>query len=79
MNAAEVIVHAVQNGREQCEDRRFFAYFDNCLIDAKFGIIRMSRRRAIRQAEAGVAKTMIERTDIKPERLAPDTAYRSGS
>src|SRR5258708_28889845 len=39
--------------------------------------------RAIRQAEVGAAKTMIERTeerfDIKPERLAADTAYGSGA
>jgi hypothetical protein len=38
--------------------------------------------RAIRQAEVGAAKTMIERTkerfDIKPKRLAADTAYGSG-
>jgi DDE family transposase len=37
--------------------------------------------RAIRQAEVGAAKTMIERTEerfnIKPERLAADTAYGS--
>src|SRR2546430_17037549 len=44
----------------------------------------MSRRRAaIRQAEIGASKTMIERTqerfDIKPERLAGDTAYGSGA
>jgi DDE family transposase len=39
--------------------------------------------RAIRQAEVGAAKIMIERTeerfDIKPERLAADTAYGSGA
>jgi len=38
--------------------------------------------RAIRQAEVGAAKTMIERTeerfDIKPKLLAADTAYGSG-
>ncbi len=38
--------------------------------------------RAIRQAEVGAAKTMIERTEerfnIKPKRLAADTAYGSG-
>ena len=37
----------------------------------------------IRQAEVGAAKTMIERTeqrfDIKPERLAGDTAYGCGA
>jgi hypothetical protein len=39
--------------------------------------------RAIRQAEVGAAKTMIDRTeecfDIKPERLAADTAYGSAA
>jgi transposase len=61
----------------------FFAYADNYLIDVKFGIIvDVEASRAIRQAEVGAAKTMIERTearfDIKPERLAADTAYGSG-
>jgi transposase len=58
----------------------FFAYADNYLIDVKFGIIMdVEASRAIRQAEVGAAKTMIERTEqrfgIKPERLAADTAY----
>jgi hypothetical protein len=62
----------------------FFAYADNYLIDVKFGIIMdVAASRAIRQAEVGAAKTMIERTeerfDIKPERLAADTAYGSAS
>src|SRR5436190_1381888 len=62
----------------------FFAYADNYLIDVKFGIIMyVEASRAIRQADVGAAKTMIERTeqrfDIKPERLAADTAYRSGA
>src|SRR6202048_2208967 len=62
----------------------FFAYADNYLIDVKFGIIMdVEATRAIRQAEVGAAKTMIERTeerfDIKPERLAADTAYGSGA
>jgi transposase len=61
----------------------FFAYADNYLIDVKFGIIMdVEATRAIRQAEVGAAKTMIERTeerfDIKPQRLAADTAYGSG-
>jgi transposase len=60
----------------------FFAYADNYLIDVKFGIIMdVEATRAIRQAEVGAAKTMIDRTeecfDIKPERLAADTAYGS--
>jgi len=58
----------------------FFAYSDNYLIDVKVGIIMdVEASRAIRQAEVGASKTMIERTqerfDIKPERLAGDTAY----
>src|SRR5205823_3909758 len=62
----------------------FFAYSDNYLIDVKFGIIMdVEASRAIRQAEVGAAKTMIKRTeqrfDIKPERLAGDTAYGSGA
>ena len=62
----------------------FFAYADNYLIDVKFGIIMdVEASRAIRQAEVGAAKTMIERTekcfDIKPERLATDTAYGSAA
>jgi transposase len=61
----------------------FFAYADNYLIDVKFGIIMdVEASRAIRQAEVGAAKTMIERTEerfgIKPKRLAADTAYGSG-
>ena len=61
----------------------FFAYADNYLIDVKYGIIvDVEASRAIRQAEVGAAKTMIERTeerfDIKPQRLAADTAYGSG-
>jgi transposase len=62
----------------------FFAYSDNYLIDVKFGIIMdVEASRAIRQAEVGAAKTMVERTeerfDIKPKLLAADTAYGSGS
>ena len=62
----------------------FFAYADNYLIDVKFGIIMdVEASRAIRQAEVGAARTMIERTqecfDIKPKRLAADTAYGSAA
>ena len=62
----------------------FFAYANNYLIDVKYGIIMdVKASRAIRQAEVGAAKTMIERTeerfDIKPERLAADTAYGSAA
>jgi transposase len=62
----------------------FFAYANNYLIDVKFGVIMdVEASRAIRQAEVGAAKTMIERTeqrfDIKPERLAADTAYGTGA
>src|SRR5208337_2343479 len=62
----------------------FFAYADNYLIDVQFGIIMdVEPSRAIRQAEFGAAKVMIDRTEerfgIKPERLAADTAYGSGA
>src|SRR5205814_9965057 len=61
----------------------FFASSDNYLIDVKFGVIMdVEASRAIRQAEVGAAKTMVERTeerfDIKPKLLAADTAYGSG-
>src|SRR6266540_882767 len=60
----------------------FFAYADNYLIDVKFGVIMdVKASRAIRQAEVGAAKAMIERTEerfeIKPAYLAADTAYGS--
>jgi transposase len=60
----------------------FFAYADNYLIDVKFGVIMdVEASRAIRQAEVGAARTMIDRTEacfgIKPEWLAADTAYGS--
>jgi transposase len=60
----------------------FFAYADNYLIDVKVGIIMdVEASRAIRQAEVGAAKRMIERTEarfnIKPERLVADSAYGS--
>ena len=58
----------------------FFAYADNYLIDVRFGIIvDVEASRAIRQAEVGAAKTMLERTEarfgLKPDRLAADSAY----
>jgi transposase len=57
----------------------FFAYADNYLVDVKFGVIvDVEATRAIRQAEVGAAKTMIDRTEerlgLKPQRLAGDTA-----
>ena len=42
----------------------FFAYADNYLIDVKFGVIMdVEASRAIRQAEVGASRTMIERTE----------------
>jgi transposase len=60
----------------------FFAYADNYLIDVKVGVILdVEASRAIRQAEVGAARTMIERTEkrfgLKPNLLAADTAYGS--
>ena len=62
----------------------FFAYANNYLVDVKFGVIvDVEASRAIRQAEVGAAKTMIERTQerfgLTPERLAADTAYGSAA
>jgi hypothetical protein len=62
----------------------FFAYANNYLIDLKAAVILdVEATRAIRQAEVGAAKTMIERTadrfGLKPERLAADSAYGSAS
>src|SRR6202166_4965030 len=62
----------------------FFAYADNYLIDLQFGvIIDVEASRAVRQAEVGAARTMLERTEerfgLKPERLAADTAYGTAS
>src|SRR5215472_9062128 len=58
----------------------FFAYADIYLIDVQEGVIvDVEASRAIRQAEVGAARTMIERTEkrfgLKPQRLAGDTAY----
>jgi hypothetical protein len=60
----------------------FFAYADNYLIDLKVAIIvDVEATRAIRQAEVGAARTMIDRTEERlglcPERLAADSAYGS--
>jgi transposase len=60
----------------------FFAYADNYLIDVRFGVIvDVEASRAIRQAEVGAARTMLERTEerfgLKPQRLAADSAYGS--
>ncbi len=58
----------------------FFAYADNYLIDTDHAVIvDVEATRAIRQAEVGAARTMIERSmdrfDLYPESLAGDTAY----
>jgi len=60
----------------------FFAYADNYLIDLKAAVIvDVEASRAVRQAEVGAARTMLERAaerfGLKPERLAGDSAYGS--
>lgn len=60
----------------------FFAYATNYLIDTDHGVIvDVEATRAIRQAEVGAARTMLERTEerfgIKPGYLTADTAYGS--
>jgi len=64
------------------KDKAFFAYADNYLIDTEHGIIMdVEATRAIRQAEVGASRTIIERTEqrfgIKPKWLAGDTAHGS--
>lgn len=58
----------------------FFAYATNYLIDLKHAVIvDVEASRAIRQAEVGAVRTMIDRVDerfgLYPEKLAADTAY----
>jgi hypothetical protein len=60
----------------------FFAYATNYLIDLDHAVIvDVEASRAIRQAEVGASRTMIERTQerfgLYPERLAADSAYGS--
>ncbi|HSF91756.1 MAG TPA: IS1182 family transposase [Paracoccaceae bacterium] len=62
------------------ESRPYFAYATNYLIDTKNSVIMdVEATRAIRQAEVGASRTMLERTKvrfgIKPDWLAADTAY----
>jgi IS5 family transposase len=60
----------------------FFAYAANYLIDLDHAVIvDVEATRAIRQAEVGAARTMIERAQdrfgLYPDRLAADSAYGS--
>jgi hypothetical protein len=57
---------------------------DNYLIDVKFDVIvDVEASRSIRQAEVGVAKTMIERTEehfgLKPERFVGTSILSTGA
>jgi len=58
------------------------AYSDNHLIDLKHAVIMdVEATTAVRQAEVGAAKTMIDRTadqfEVTPSRLAADAGYGS--
>ncbi|TCU30558.1 DDE family transposase [Rhizobium azibense] len=60
----------------------FFAYATNYLIDTDHGVILdVEATLAIRQAEVGASRTMIDRTEnrfgLKPDYLAADSAYGS--
>jgi hypothetical protein len=60
----------------------FFAYATNYLIDTDHGVIvDVEATRAIRQAEVGAARAMLERTEdrfgLKPDYLTADGAYGS--
>ena len=66
------------------KSKAIFAYADNYLIDVQHGVIMdVEASRAIRQAEVGASRTMIERTEqrfgIKPDWLAANTAYGSAA
>ena len=66
------------------KSKAIFAYADNYLIDTQHGIIMdVEATRAIRQAEVGASRTMLERTQerfgIRPDWLAGDTAYGSAN
>src|SRR5262249_40270349 len=58
----------------------FFAYATNYLVDTDHGVIvDVEATRAIRHAEVGAARTMLERTQdrfgLKPDYLTADSAY----
>jgi transposase len=60
----------------------YFAYATNYLIDLEHAVIvDVEATTAVRQAEVGAVRTMIERVrerhDLQPARLAADTAYGS--
>jgi hypothetical protein len=60
----------------------FFAYATNYLIDTEHAIILdVEASRAIRQAEVGASRAMLDRTaerfGLKPQSLAADSAYGS--
>lgn len=60
----------------------YFAYATNYLIDLDHAVIvDVEATTAVRQAEVGAVRTMIERVrerhDLRPARLAADTAYGS--
>lgn len=62
--------------------RAFFAYATNYLIDTDHVIILdVEASRAIRQAEVGASRTMLDRTaerfGLKPQSLVADSAYGS--
>src|SRR5215469_2482764 len=59
-----------------------YAYSDNYLVDLKHAVIMdVEATIAIRQAEVGAAKTMLDRTaeqfDVQPSRLVADAGYGS--
>jgi transposase len=62
----------------------FFAYAANYLIDTEHAVIvDVEASRAIRQAEVGASRTMLDRSaerfGLKPDHLAADSAYGSAA
>src|SRR3954454_13525194 len=73
-----------RNGQAPTRDTPFFAYATNYLIDTENAVILdVEATRAIRQAEVGASRTMLDRTaqrfGLKPQRLAADSAYGSAA
>jgi hypothetical protein len=72
----------IRSGGAMDRGHAFFAYAKNYLIDTDHGmIVDVEATCAIRQAEVGAARTMLERTEMRvgmrPASLAADSAYGS--
>jgi hypothetical protein len=72
--------HAAARYTAAADAPAVYAYSDNYLIDLKHAVIMdVEATTAIRQAEVGAAKTMLDRTaeqfEVTPSRLVADAGY----